>query len=1121
MIYIGPSEQLSLSVDSCDRCFIRDEKEDKLMPFDLTIEEIRKTCDSRYYQRGLSYQRQGRVQVAEWDDDAGTLFGEVEGSGGRIYEQEISFSPAARNRIHSYCSCPIGGKCKHVVAVLLEWIEQNLATFEKRSDKRESALSDWQKETVDRLSNANRVRVPQPGDPCLLYLLEPRQYAKKTVFELRTVKSRLLKKGGWGKCSSFDLSELTGYSYYTSTSMALPGDKEIAQLLSSANDKYSSAPLFIEGDIGLLVLQRLLGSGRCFYRSIDTSPLSLGPPRQALFRWEEGETSSELKIELEGLSADWLLIPTTPPFYLDPQAYLCGQIDQPLAPGMLESLHELPQIETDQLPELSRFLLRTIPADSVPLPVELNIRTVDQAPTPQLRLHSVAGLRGSRIHMARVRFGYGPLSLPPQVEGGGDIELISYADEDWQIHRYPDVEILAQLQLLDYPFSNAEPPLAAPGEVDLLFIADSPAVSALSWREFLDELPQLEAAGWEIDIDPSFVISFETADDVYAEIEQSGNDWFDLGLNVDLGGHKVALLPLVAQWLENGSPQGVLLHQIEASRWLEIPAETLTPIIETIVELFDAPLDDDGRLRLPRSQAHNLLEIETRLGEQGRQLQWRGAKELRRLAEKLRNFHGLKAVAAPVGLNAELRDYQQYGLAWLEFLREYELNGVLADDMGLGKTIQTLSHLLGEKKAGRLDKPALIVAPTSVLSNWRREAARFTPGLSCLVLHGPKRMSYFDQLGDYDLIVTSYALLVRDEMVHIEQGYHYLILDEAQSIKNPRAKSAQAACNIPTRHRLCLTGTPLENHLGELWSLFNFLMPGFLGSQKQFTKLFRTPIEKHSDSIRRDQLQRRLAPFVLRRTKEQVAQELPPKTQMIREAELGDAQAKLYESLRLAMTDKIGKLLELKGLQKSHIEILDALLKLRQACCDPRLVKLESARKVKQSAKLEELLELLEKLLAEGRKILIFSQFTSMLALIEEELQAREIGYSKLTGRTRKRDEAIASFQEGHVPVFLISLKAGGVGLNLTAADTVIHYDPWWNPAAENQATDRAHRIGQDKPVFVYKLVAKGTVEEKILQLQEKKQQLADGIYQQKDGQQPLARIGSEELLSLLSPIDS
>ncbi|MCA1796970.1 MAG: DEAD/DEAH box helicase, partial [Geobacteraceae bacterium] len=343
-----------------------------------------------------------------------------------------------------------------------------------------------------------------------------------------------------------------------------------------------------------------------------------------------------------------------------------------------------------------------------------------------------------------------------------------------------------------------------------------------------------------------------------------------------------------------------------------------------------------------------------------------------------------------------------------------------------------------------------------------------------------------------------------------------LILDEAQAIKNPTTKVAQAACSLKARHRLCLSGTPVENHLGELWSLCNFMLPGYLGTKDAFNRLFRNPIEKEGDVARRRELERRIRPFVLRRDKQQVATELPPKTTVVTRIEFESAQARLYESVRSAMSHKVAQLLEQKGLKKSRIEILDALLKLRQVCCDPRLVKLESAARVKHSAKLERLLQMLDTLLSEGRQVLVFSQFTSMLNLIEEELKQRSIEYTKLTGRTRKRDEAIERFQNGDARVFLISLKAGGVGLNLTAADTIIHYDPWWNPAVENQATDRAYRIGQDKPVFVYKLVAEKSIEEKILELQEKKRHLADIVARKDDAPEQGDAVDGEELLALL-----
>jgi len=320
-------------------------------------------------------------------------------------------------------------------------------------------------------------------------------------------------------------------------------------------------------------------------------------------------------------------------------------------------------------------------------------------------------------------------------------------------------------------------------------------------------------------------------------------------------------------------------------------------------------------------------------------------------------------------------------------------------------------------------------------------------------------------------------------------------LDEAQNIKNPRSKAAAVVRSLRARRRLCLTGTPMENHLGELWALFDFLLPGFLGEETRFRRNWRNPIEQHGDQDRQQRLARRVAPFMLRRRKQEVLDELPPKTEIIRGVTLGEQQAALYEGIRLSMEKRVCDAIATQGLARSRITILDALLKLRQTCCDPRLLSLAAARKVTASAKLELLMDILPEQLEEGRRVLLFSQFTSMLVLIEQAFAKQGIAYSKLTGRTRNRDEAIERFRSGAADVFLISLKAGGVGLNLTEADTVILYDPWWNPAVENQAADRAHRIGQDKPVFVYKLITEGTVEEKILALQARKQVLAEGVY--------------------------
>jgi len=351
----------------------------------------------------------------------------------------------------------------------------------------------------------------------------------------------------------------------------------------------------------------------------------------------------------------------------------------------------------------------------------------------------------------------------------------------------------------------------------------------------------------------------------------------------------------------------------------------------------------------------------------------------------------------------------------------------------------------------------------------------------------------------------------------LAQEYHYVILDEAQNIKNPKAQASKIVRQFNARHRLCLTGTPMENHLGEIWSLFDFLMPKLLGDEKQFRRLFRTPIEKHADQKRQHSLNTRIAPFLLRRSKQEVVKELPPKTEIIQNIELHGPQRDLYESIRLAMHEKVRNAINKNGVARSHIIILEALLKLRQVCCDPRLVKLDSAKKVKASAKMQLLMDMLPEQIEEGRRILLFSQFTSMLSLIEEELHKHKIDYVKLTGATKARDVPIQRFQNGDVPLFLISLKAGGTGLNLTAADTVIHYDPWWNPAVENQATDRAHRIGQNKSVFVYKLITSGTVEDKILALQARKKELADNLFS--DSGKGASALTQADLNALFEPL--
>jgi SNF2 family DNA or RNA helicase len=388
-----------------------------------------------------------------------------------------------------------------------------------------------------------------------------------------------------------------------------------------------------------------------------------------------------------------------------------------------------------------------------------------------------------------------------------------------------------------------------------------------------------------------------------------------------------------------------------------------------------------------------------------------------------------------------------------------------------------------------------VVAPTSVLPNWEREAERFTPGLSVVLWHGADRKDFAEQLKHVDLVLTSYALVRRDLEPLSQVGFRYLVLDEAQNIKNADSATAQACKSLPSELRLALTGTPLENRLSELWSIFDFLMPGFLGSSESFSDRYEHPIQVAGDMEARERLRRRIQPFILRRLKTEVAKDLPPKTETVAYCELDPGQAALYREVLEESRRKVYDTIEKVGFKRSRISILAALMRLRQVCCDPRLLKLPPGALLPPSGKLARFEELVQDLVAEGHRALVFSQFTEMLELLKERADAKQLGYLYLDGRTKDRMARVDKFNDpSGPPLFFISLKAGGTGLNLTAADYVIHYDPWWNPAVEDQATDRTHRIGQTKAVISYKLITKGTVEEKILALQKRKRELAAGV---------------------------
>ncbi len=682
------------------------------------------------------------------------------------------------------------------------------------------------------------------------------------------------------------------------------------------------------------------------------------------------------------------------------------------------------------------------------------------------------------------------------------------------------------------------------------------------WAE---RVPEWQAAGWSVVVQPGFahetlqvqawklliepatgeLLGRELAAPLRAKdlhIEALRQPWREgtwmLSLGVEIAGETWDLVPLLTDLLKRDSRWLSAAHiasiddratvrlRAPGGRRVDAPAAPIKAIVRAMVDLLIDPARQPGPVPLGAWDAERLDALRAalhatqaqRAGPHG-EWQLQGAAGLQLLAERLRDAGTPQPVAVPAGLRLDLRPYQLSGLAWLQYLREHRLGGILADDMGLGKTAQALAHLLVEKEAGRLDRPALVVLPTSLLFNWCAEAQRMAPGLRLLVLQGADRARHFGRIAEHDVVLTTYPLLWRDIEALVAHAFHIVILDEAQAVKNATSRSAGALRRLQARHRLCLTGTPLENNLGELWAQFDFLMPGFLGDSRSFARLWRKPIENNGETLRAQRLAQQVRPFILRRRKQDVATELPPLTEVIERVQLLGKQRELYESVRVASDEIVRRMLTRRGFAGAQITILDALLKLRQVCCDPRLLKGHKTPRHMERAKLDWLHDQLPALVAEGRHVLVFSQFTELLSLIELELDALSLPWLALTGRTpvARRSEVVQRFQAGAVPILLVSLKAGGQGLNLTAADTVIHMDPWWNPAVEAQATARAHRIGQTQPVFVYKLIAEGSIEERMLALQSRKRTLAEGILGHDEDTRP--KFSEQDLADLLAPL--
>jgi superfamily II DNA or RNA helicase len=665
-----------------------------------------------------------------------------------------------------------------------------------------------------------------------------------------------------------------------------------------------------------------------------------------------------------------------------------------------------------------------------------------------------------RVQLAgRIWFDYAGILVAADEPAGGA------ADPDRRVlvrrDRAAERDAIAML-----PRYGATPPRPAEGGADAGHHVEIP-------RARLDaSVSQLAGAGWTVEVSGR---RYRPAGSVAWNVS-SGIDWFELSAAIDFGG-VTAELPALLEALAKGS------RAVELSDGsMGILPDALSSQIEPLAALAQR---HDGRLRYGRIQ---MALLDALLAGQP---QAHVDEAFERIREELARGERPEAQDEPEGFQGTLRHYQREGLGWLSFLERMGLGGCLADDMGLGKTIQVLAmfvrrqRMLGEE--GVAHRPSLVVVPKSLVFNWIEEARRFAPSLRVLNYTGNARAGESTVLADHDLVLTTYGTLRRDIVTHRETEFDYVVLDEAQSIKNAASQAAKACRLLRARHRLALTGTPVENHIGELWSIFEFLNPGQLGSAarlKRFLTGGRTSAEVVARAVR---------PYLLRRTKTQVLSDLPEKTEQTLFCELGEEQRKAYDELRehyrVELSGRIGRM----GIGRSRIAVLEALLRLRQTACHPGLV--DPARIDQPAAKLDTLLDQLDEVLDEGHKVLVFSQFTSFLAILRRRLDERSLTYEYLDGKTTDRQSRVQRFQEdADCRLFLVSLKAGGQGLNLTAADYIYILDPWWNPAVEAQAVDRAHRIGQTRRVFAYRLIARDTVEEKIVALQDRKRELAESI---------------------------
>lgn len=1014
-----------------------------------------------------------------WDVDS-----LIQGDDFQNYSSELGLN-LAEESINYYCNCPdsFSGVCRHVGAAALK-LMRSLDTEDETEEV--AAHIDWRQ--TFRSYFATELE-PEAGKHYIVY----RMYPEPERLQVAFFRCRQNKSGLSQVQNEIDLEKIIENPEWCETAPSLP---TVAEQIGHYLD-YRGHRVDIPAGLHAWFFRAIKDEYYLFLRDTDI-PIRI-ESRTMQLRLSPNLTE-------EGLNFDILLSDEgKPPFSImdDDEVFFYGRlplwvywkqgfypVQTTLDPKLVQEMRlERPTIQASEIPEFLDRVWTQIPVSDLhgheDFLEKMQPFFVPATFNPKLYLNEEGSLLTIKIDNV-YETEHGEISLPGP---DPDLQTGSYKEgsKAYLVRRAQDEEAQLFSELQDMGFQ--------PRSNSIWFMEQEAAITFL-----LDYYPQLVEAyrvygeknltRYKVRLTkPQIVAEVDTDDD---------NKWFNLDIAVEYDDQRVPIDKIWEAW-----SQGKRYVQLKDGSYTSLPESWLKKISHKLRALgYDA--DKPPRQQFEQYETPVLDKLLEDLPDV------KTDEQFVKLREKIHNFEEIKIITPPKGLNATLRPYQAQGLSYLNFLHDYKFGGILADEMGLGKTIQTLSFILSLHERG-VNGPSLIIVPTSVLPNWEREAEKFVPQLKRLTIYGSRREEMFKKISESDLVVTTYALLRRDLEELLKYEYSTVILDEAQNIKNPNTITAKSVRKLKSDMRLCLSGTPIENNLFELWSLFEFLMPGFLSSQHAFQRGIVKPI-KDGDEETLDYLRGRVKPFILRRTKSEVAKDLPPKIETVHYCELIEEQRDLYNALAKRLKEQVLKDVDEKGMAKSQMSILDALLKLRQICCHPRLLNLDMPGLSTNlpSGKFDAFKDLIFDIVEGGHKVLVFSQFVQMLHVIRSWLQIQEIPFAYLDGSSKDRFEQVDMFNETpEIPIFLISLKAGGTGLNLTSADYVIHYDPWWNPAVENQATDRTHRIGQKRQVFAYKMICQNTVEEKILKLQEMKKHVAEAII---PGQSALKSLTRDDL---------